>query len=365
MMRPGYILIVLILLMDSCVDPVNLPIIRNANVMVVDGMITNAAGPQTVRLFYTSALDENVNLPAPVPNATVTITDDLGTVVVLSETSEGVYETDSGFSGVVGRTYTLNIQKDDGSAYESVPTLMKESGVIASVYQDFRENVLNDGDLTKPQDALYFYVDAQASDQTNLLRWRWRATYYVRTYPELVTRRIDGEIVPFPLPCSGYEPGGDGGITYVKPCTCCECWPVINSNTVAITQPQSNTDALFAHEYIGRVPVDQVYFYEKMVVEVDQLSVSDEVYQFWLLTKTQLEGAGSIFQPNIIKVRGNMRSVTDNNEEVFGVFSVSAVTTERLTITSQDIPKQLFPQDTIKSDCRLYYKASNQRPPFW
>ena len=78
--------------------------------VVVEGGVVHGATVHTIRLTTTSDYFADAE-PPPVEGATVTISDDLGTVVFLRETAPGFYRTDA-LATAIGRTYTLDIEAD-------------------------------------------------------------------------------------------------------------------------------------------------------------------------------------------------------------------------------------------------------------
>jgi hypothetical protein len=119
--------------------------------------------------------------------------------------------------------------------------------------------------------------------------------------------------------------------------------------------------------FLAQIPVEAFRFYKKYYVEAEQLSVTDEVYEFWKLVEIQQKTSGDLFQPNVVQVKGNIRSINDADEPVFGIFGVSAVAGKTLFIDRYlDLPEPVEPIDTLIVDCRLYFdNSSNQKPPFW
>jgi hypothetical protein len=176
---------------------------------------------------------------------------------------------------------------------------------------------------------------------------------------------VDDFPVPDPLPCSGYQVTPGGAVIQVDTCNCCDCWRNQYSNSVMI----SNNDYIEGNEFksvpIAQITVDKNIFYEKYYIGVEQMSIPEDVYQFWRLVDTQEEGSGNIFQPNIVKIKGNIHCTSNPDEEVFGIFSVSAITKKSIFITRFDIPKRIAPIDTATVDCRAYAGAYNKKPPFW
>ena len=59
-MKVGKYIAFLFLMLDSCIDPFNISV-QTQNAFVVDGLITDQPGPQTVKIFMTSALGDQLN----------------------------------------------------------------------------------------------------------------------------------------------------------------------------------------------------------------------------------------------------------------------------------------------------------------
>ncbi len=128
------------MLAGSCVSKF-IPEVNEANEMlVVEGMITDQPGINTVRLSRSVPLDER-NAIKPLKKCVVTITDDAGNSYSLTEKTDGTYVTDSTeFRGVVGRKYQLRIKANDQNfstdTYVSFPMEMKPVPPIDSVYYE-------------------------------------------------------------------------------------------------------------------------------------------------------------------------------------------------------------------------------------
>lgn len=361
------IIVLLFLVSDGCVDELKVPVLVQRN-LVVDGAITDEPGPYTVKLYLSSSIEEDLDRPEYVTGASVQIKDDLGNTEQLTEASDGIYTTDAnGIQGEVGRKYQVLITTTDGNQYESSLAALTSAGEIETLDFTFEENVINPDDLSEPQDAVIVWIDARGTaGNPNLFRWRWTGTYRVRTFPELHEQALpDGGSVPDPLPCSGYIVDPEFGLMQVDTCSCCDCWLNQYSTSVLLSNNDFVEDDEFNHVQVAEIPFDKRLFYEKYHIEVEQISEPEDVYQFWKLVDSQEEGAGDIFQPNIVKVTGNIRCTTNPDEEVFGIFAVSAITKKSIFIHRNDIPKRLAPIDTSYSDCRDYAGATNIKPPFW
>jgi len=99
---------VLMIFHTSCTERIDIELNDSYTRLVVDGVFTTDTMAHTVKLTKTSSY--YYNLPAPtVSGAKVSITD--GKVIYdLTETSPGIYRTESSAFGINGHTYTLNIK---------------------------------------------------------------------------------------------------------------------------------------------------------------------------------------------------------------------------------------------------------------
>jgi hypothetical protein len=100
----------LLILAASCTEKIDLKLDSTYTRLVVDGHIRADSLPSSISLTKTS--DYFANVPSPrVVSATVSITDGTN-VFPLTETipgESGIYNTDPGFKGVRGKTYSVNI----------------------------------------------------------------------------------------------------------------------------------------------------------------------------------------------------------------------------------------------------------------
>jgi Domain of unknown function (DUF4249) len=92
----------------SCTKVVNVAVPNASTQLVIQGNVTNAAGPYQVTINSTVAFTADNSFPA-VDGAVVTITDGLGLYDSLVETSSGVYTTQGNWQGQPGNTYTLHV----------------------------------------------------------------------------------------------------------------------------------------------------------------------------------------------------------------------------------------------------------------
>ncbi len=375
----------LLILLNACIDPLDIRVPVYVSQLVVDGGIYAGPGPHTVRLFLSSNLQnkEAFQTPQPVDLALVRVRIDDDAEVFFTQTAPGTFELAEGIvTAEPGRQYQLIIRTANQEEYRSVPQQLEPAGTLDNVYFEFAPRYFYDPQTQLYQDAFRVYVDARADAQSNgLLRWRYTGTYEIITQPELQTTVIGSPParVPDPLPCSGYEVISDGsgnpesalptpyGTIYrTGDCTCCSCWVTEHDGRVRLGNNQFVTDKTFNKVLIAVIPADRWRFFNKYSIEVEQLSISEDVYAFWKLVQAQQEGAGSLFQPNAVIIEGNIQNVTTPSRKALGIFTVSSVVKDRIFIERSDLPYTINDPDLFRNDCRLKFKSSsNVRPHFW
>jgi hypothetical protein len=109
-----------LIVFSSCEKVVDLKLENNSGSLVIEGSITDAPGPYTVKLTKSVNFTENNNYP-PILGATVVITDDVNQRDTLVYTSNGNYQTTT-LQGIAGRKYNLSVVAE-GKIYSASSTM--------------------------------------------------------------------------------------------------------------------------------------------------------------------------------------------------------------------------------------------------
>jgi hypothetical protein len=104
----------------SCDKIVDIDLNSSSPRIVIEGTISDHAGPYFVTLSQTVNFDET-NVFPPITGASIVMSDTLGNSELLIETMPGIYKTSS-MQGIPGRTYTLIVTKD-GKEYIATSTI--------------------------------------------------------------------------------------------------------------------------------------------------------------------------------------------------------------------------------------------------
>ncbi|MBI3220283.1 MAG: DUF4249 domain-containing protein [Bacteroidetes bacterium] len=341
-MKRSLVIFCLLVLQDSCVDVFEYETPEGNSILVVDGRITNTPGPYTIKLTRTQKLNE-LSTPLKVSAKSVSIIDNTGLSETLTETSDGVYQTNPlGIRGEIGKSYKVKIEMRDGKIYESIPEIISPAGVVDSVYYEFQTVQTEEG-TSKYQ--FRIFMDSKGEQNTdNFYLWKVTGTYRVMTSPELhiILGAKPAEPPPppkkDPRPCSGhiYDSRFDKLIA-VKPCECCECWADLVDSKPHISESSFVVNNQYKRVDVGVIPVEFWPFWDKTMVKVEQMSLTKSAYNFWKIIRDQKDGASSLFQPPIGQATSNI-FLTNGKATVYGYFQASAVSKKIIFLNANSIP---------------------------
>lgn len=119
----------------SCQDVIDIDLNSKEPAIVIEGNVTDQAGPYYVRVTRTVDFDQPNVFPG-VSGAVVTLSDNSGNAEVLSELSPGTYATNAAntFAGVPGKNYFLKVETG-GNEYSATSHLAPPVEIDA-IYDD-------------------------------------------------------------------------------------------------------------------------------------------------------------------------------------------------------------------------------------
>jgi hypothetical protein len=361
--------VIAFIMMSACVEQISFDVPQVQSLTVVEGTITDDPGPYTVKISRGQSLDSDTSFYDAIQNAAVTLYDDEGNEENFTEISPGVYKTGGVIQGQVGRSYHIRFETADGKIFESAPDKINPVGELEDIRYEFEERS-EETDITDKNDVFKIYVDAKAgTSDDNYVRWKFKGTYKVLTNPELRKVKIMEFTIMDPLPCSGYRvaPAPNGGILEkFGECTCCTCWVNQFETAPQLSDEQFISGNQFSNIKVGEVPINSSTFYDKYLVEVEQMSLSRKSFEFFKLIRAQKEGAASLFQPASGEIRGNVSAVNSSNETVVGLFWATSVKRKSLYIHRSEVPYVLPPIVFVTEACTSYYPhSSTTEPAVW
>ena len=292
--------LVIAILTWSCVSEFVPETEESTEMMVVQGIITDQPGINTVQLSKSQALTSKLRLN-PYRGCTVTITDDLGNITALKETSPGIYVTDSSsFRGVVGRKYKLTVRTNNiitaDYTYESEPVEMLPVPPIDSIY--YQKTRFND-----QSDGCQIWFDSHDPDnKCRFYRWDYTETW------------------KFQLP-------------YVVPNN--TCWINQNSNTINIKNASVLSENRITKYPLLYITPESDRLSKKYSLLLNQYSMNDQEFNYWDKLKKVIEQVGSLYDVTPSFIPGNMTCLEDKTQTALGYFSVSAKSSKRIYISGR------------------------------
>lgn len=337
-------LVLFVLNMVSCVQPLELTIDEAAEVLVVDGFIDTNFGPHQVILTrsakYGSVFDGQIK---KVTNAIVRIKQLNGTQVFLEEVKDGIYETPIDFKAIVGESYTLTIDTEEGAQYISIPEKVPGVPDLLEVRADFKKQpTANPLKFTSGMEIFAKFKDPE--DEQNFYKWEVDGVYKLFTFLDM-WRSMD----PLDIPP-----------------TCCDvCWifeDQVDENINLLSDRLINGNENFIP--VAFINDDGGRFSERYIASIEQRSLTREAFQFLSLLENQLQIQGNIFDPPPATIGGNIINISSPDEPVIGFFYASDVKHDTIQILPPEILENQTPR-VWKDDCRTFPGASLFPPHFW
>lgn len=327
-----YIFISLTIIFNCCTEPFEHKINDFDDILVVQGLLTNNAGPYSVFLSKTLSLDSDSAIF--VEDAIVIVIDQLGNVETLAEKSPGHYITSSGFKTVIGNEYQLHIETNDNLEYISDPVKLIQGPSIDSLYTvyreeyDFENNVnrkgvdirINTENWDQGPDDYYFkwdYVETWELDQ----RWEGKQIVYA-DWSQLVEYR-----------------GGSSSK---------ECWKFDYSSDIILANSSDYSSNSIIQKSINYLREDNYKPHYGYSILVKQFIINKQVYDFWKFLRENNTDNGSVLDNIPFSPGSNIECVNDD-KKVFGYFDASYRSEKRLNIITP-IEEVNFP--SINEKCK-------------
>jgi hypothetical protein len=304
------ILLLTVIYAASCVSQFTPDISTQEKYLTVHGLITDEFRRYEIKLTLSKPLDET-SAEVPARGAAVTVSDNDGNIYLFTETSPGIYRSDSTlFKGIPCMTYKLMIQHD-GKQYESSPCLLTAAPPIDTVTHEIYDREINASGETEKVVRVALSSHDPASE-THYFRWTFEETWELH--------------LPF------------NQLTYFTSV----CWNSEKSHSILI----ANTEALSEDRVtdftltVFNNSTDRGQYKYSMLVH--QHSINRQEYEFWDKVKKISENTGGLYDVIPASVQGNVQCTSDPSELVLGYFSVSGVSSRRIFIRSPLVVPDLY-----------------------
>ena len=298
------IILFILFVFNSCISQFIPSAGISADLLVVEGLITDQPGQNIIKLSLSMPLGGR-SIARPLSGGSVTVSDDIGNDYNLSETIEGTYVPDASFQGVVGRTYTLHVNSGPSRKninYISTPVLLKQVPPIDTVY--YEKEVLGraaDG-YSSDEGCQIYLATHDPENQCKFYRWEYEETW------------------EFSLP-------------YIVPNN--HCWRTEYSSYINIKNTSSLSEDKVVKFPLNFVTNNTDRLKEKYSILVKQYSLNEEEYAYWEKLQNTIEQVGSLYDMTPESFPSNILCIERPEEKVLGYFSVSGVKSKRIFIKDQ------------------------------
>jgi hypothetical protein len=316
MQRNSWILSILLgIFCSGCIEPFEPEVDEEREVLVIDGRITDLAGPQVITVSRSSPY----NNPQfwPVTGCVVRVEDDSGEGITYSENGTGKYEAipGQGFAAV-GRSYKLIVSTPDGNVYESGYDSLLACAPIDSLSYKVEKQATSNPAVNYY--GVRFYVDVKSSPgESRNYMWTYEETWeYLAYYPiQYVWDGVDFiEYTPY---LQGYD------ICYMS-----HRIPEfqVGSSNLLQTSEIRQQPLYFVSNQTPRLEV-------KYSLNVLQYSLSYDAFLYLDRIKSQSSGDWGLYESQPSSPGGNICNVNDPEEKVLGYFFASQVKEKRIMVS--------------------------------
>ena len=339
--------LLVLIFMSSCIDEIQLDIDNVEQRLAVDGLIADSLDTYSIRIFKSAIIGRgNDNVFDPVSGASVQVFDDAGNVYEFLETTPGYYTKE--MQGVSGRSYYVEVKTPDEKTIRSKPAIMTKSPKIDTITSEiFEETFLNSAGNAVVQQNVTLRATTSFEEFTEkpFLRWRTEGEYeFKENYPMALNTKI----------------------CYVK--------NDVDLNNLKIFDTRILSSNEISNEPFVTTKLNYRFAYQ-YCFHVQQYSMTEEEYNYWVTVNDVTNIDGSFFDPPPGTVRGNLFNVDDPDDEIVGYFSVSGLSAKRFFANPQSLNQVFIEPKCFASpwrpttpdcyDCTTIYNSSLTKPDYW
>ena len=331
LMKKQFIIYVSLALLSlaACVTDFTPEVKGVSGILVVDGTITD--GESVFRLSRSVGITDDIRSADTITNAEVSVERSDGVFFKASQESKGAYRAINGALDP-NLEYRLNISLD-GKHYQS--TFLKpliSAGIDSLSYQKKGR-----------EEPVTIHVSSHAGpDDPPYYRWTYKENWEVKSALYANARQgANGQII-------WHNPNTSENTYY--------CWVTDSSSVLLLgTADKLAENRLVAHK-LFEIPSSDERLSVLYHVEVSQMQIRKEAYDYFKILQDEIERTGSIFSPIMSAGdNGNIFNVSDPDELVIGYVEVATVSREGMFL-SYDMNLYLPVVDEV-AYCRIFKKG--------
>lgn len=278
------------------------------NYLVVEGFINSGNDSTFIKLSRTVALGNSVGVTAE--RGAAVIVEGSGTTYPLSEVRAGVYSA-LPLNLNASQKYHLRIKLSNGKEYLSDDSEVKVTPPVDTITYDIKNTGLQ--------------INVSAHDpaaNTHYYRWDYEETWLFHAKFTSNYKVVNGDILPRSLDDQVFT-----------------CFGNHTSSTVTLASTLK-----LASDIVSNAPITNIIPSSEKVsmrysILIKQYALTAEAFAFWENLRKNTEQLGSIFDALPSEIKGNIHNTTDAKEPVVGFISVGTMTSKRIFVDKDDLPK--------------------------
>ena len=329
------IIVSLALLLAACVTDFTPEVKGVSGILVVDGTITD--GESVFRLSRSVGITDDIRSADTITNAEVSVERSDGVFFKASQESKGAYRAINGALDP-NLEYRLNISLD-GKHYQS--TFLKpliSAGIDSLSYQKKGR-----------EEPVTIHVSSHAGpDDPPYYRWTYKENWEVKSALYANARQgANGQII-------WHNPNTSENTYY--------CWVTDSSSVLLLgTADKLAENRLVAHK-LFEIPSSDERLSVLYHVEVSQMQIRKEAYDYFKILQDEIERTGNLFSPVLTAgENGNIYNVSDPDELVIGYVEVASVARKEMYISAE--AGLYVPEEDAYHDCEIFLVKSGQVIP--
>lgn len=310
-------LLAVIFLVIRCRKPYNPPVIKASNHFVaVDGVINIGANGSSRFILSRSRnlQDSATNLP------------ELGAQLLIQSTGGGSFPLiDTGGNGIYvsaplnldpSQQYQLSITTSDGNKYLSDPVTPKSAPAIDSL------NWAIDNDASLGTEVVNIYANTHdPANNTRYYRWEYTETWEHHSFYQSFWGLKDSiEYGLFPSETTYY------------------CWSTGPSSNIILGTSITLSADVISQARIATFAKNDPKMDMKYSILVRQYPLDFAAYNYWLNVQRNSQSLGGLFDIQPAQLTGNLHSITNPKDPVFGYITASSYSEKRIFISNNDLP---------------------------
>lgn len=321
-------------MVTGCVEEIPLETESFESILIIEATITNENKQQEILLSRSYMFD---SIPINESNAIVRVIEDAVNTYIFTEVEPGVYKSKTAFAAQPNRNYSLSVVTSDGREYGSTNKQLTQSTSIDNLYveRDFNENGI---------EGVSVYVDSyDPTGNSKYYRHEYEETYKIIA-PLYSPRELISNGVQFPiLENDTFQYDTIESIIDLlvelkfRDQQEQVCYKTVKSNTFILENTEAYIEDKLEKYRVRFLNKDSYTIMHRYSILVRQYVQSREAYTFYetLNSFSESETVFTENQPGFLE--GNVFSVENKNENVFGFFEVASIDEKRIFFNYSDL----------------------------